>query len=209
MNYIWNRDFSDRYIIDKWPAEGIEAYKNRDGEIIVNPNMRFKKIFSPILESELCFNDDYVNIILHMLAEMDRKSYVNRFTIKRNLLLKDIKDGILGQNLKENINIFSKIEMEKVLNCLLESLDKTDMYKLFEKISKKIFPNASKLYYFESSKNLYIYLGIEKDSETTKKMELLMELFWDITSNLEVYYETHFGIIGIDATMKINHIEID
>lgn len=209
MNYIWNRSFSDRYIIDKWPTEGIEAYKNIDGEIIVNPNMRFKKIFSPILESELCLNDDYVNIIFHMLAEMDRKSYVNRFTIKRNLLLKDVKEGILGQNLKENINIFSKIEIEKVLNCLLESLDKTDMYKLFEKISKKIFPNASKLYYFESSKKFYIYLGIEKDSETIKKMELLMELFWDITSNLEVYYETHFGIIGIDATMKINHIEID
>lgn len=210
MSYIWNKKLSDKYVIDEWPIAGIEAYKDRNnGEIKVNPNIRFEKIFAPALKSDTVLDDNYINIMFHILAEIDRKSYINRFTIKKNLLLNDIENGILGKNIKDNISVFSKTELADTLTCLLETLDGVDMYHLFEKICKKIFPNASKLYFFESSKSFYIYLGIKEDSINTKKIGILKELFWDITADIKIYFDKHFGIIGIVPTMKIDNITID
>ena len=216
MKYIWEAEIStDKYKIDKWPISVLEARKDEYGNIRVNPSLRFYDMFSEILKNEFFVKDEEVtkkgeeilNIVFHILAEMDRKSYINRLDIKKELIIEDISNGLLGKSVKEKYKIFSKEELDRIAGNILE-LKSLDTYKLFERTVKDIFPLASKLFYFRSSERFYIYLGVEKNDKNREKIEFIKEIFWDITEDLEIYYDTHFGIIGNDITMRIDRVEL-
>ena len=53
---------------------------------------------------------------------------------------------------------------------------------------------------------ILIYTGMEKNEKTEQRIRCLTELFLDIRYHVEIYYEHHFGIIGINDTMHIDEI---
>ncbi|MGL5356218.1 MAG: hypothetical protein ACRC0F_00815 [Cetobacterium sp.] len=208
MSYIWKVDTSKNYKLDDNPIPGIEVHNFKNNIIKVNYIVRFQKLISNLLEIETTIENknEIIDIVFHMLAEMDRKSFVNKHVIKREYVLKDIKNGIYGDLIRKKIDIFEERELEILLNGILKSFKKIDLFQLFQNIVKNIFQNASKLYYFESSKVFCIYLGVENEEINRIKIKIIKELFWDITEDIDIYYDLHFGIMGTDETMIIDNI---
>lgn len=78
----------------------------------------------------------------------------------------------------------------------------------FEKALKKFFDTIYIYQHKEKPANYILYISNKKSSVNEDKLELIKALFFDATCSLEVFWEYHFGIIGINETMKINQIAI-
>jgi hypothetical protein len=48
----------------------------------------------------------------------------------------------------------------------------------------------------------------KKTDELEQRLQFLIELFLDIQYRVEIYYEYHFGIIGMEDTMQIDEIAL-
>ena len=60
----------------------------------------------------------------------------------------------------------------------------------------------------EHPDELLIYIWQRKTKELARRMELITRLFLDIRYQAEIFYEYHFGIIGVEETMEIGGIAI-
>ena len=50
--------------------------------------------------------------------------------------------------------------------------------------------------------------GAKKEKSITCKMDFLIKMFVDLPYHVDIYYQHHFGIIGVDTTMKIDQIAL-
>ena len=55
---------------------------------------------------------------------------------------------------------------------------------------------------------LLVYTSSRKNDELEQRLKFLIELFLDIQYHIEIYYEYHFGIIGMEDTMQIDEIAL-
>ena len=53
-----------------------------------------------------------------------------------------------------------------------------------------------------------VFIGQKQEKKIEDKMDFLIQMFVDIPYHVELYYEYHFGIIGIEGTMEIEEIAL-
>ncbi len=53
-----------------------------------------------------------------------------------------------------------------------------------------------------------IYIGADNNDLNRGKIDLLQEMFLPIGYSTRMFWKNHFGIIGVNDTMKIDEIEI-
>jgi hypothetical protein len=119
-------------------------------------------------------------------------------------LFNDISNEVFGEELAKNILFFEKEEVDVVLSGLV-TLYKTGLsIELFKKVLKRIFKNSIVYSSNERAKNIYIYLDEVKQIELENKVNLIVETFLPINMKPLIFWDKHFGIIGLDNTMKVN-----
>ena len=77
---------------------------------------------------------------------------------------------------------------------------------LFNKIIKNIFKNSIVYINKCKHKNIYIYLNEEKSEKLEKKIAIIIDIFLPINFINHIYWDKHFGIIGVNETMVLNNI---
>ena len=82
------------------------------------------------------------------------------------------------------------------------------MIEAFKKSIKKIFKDSIIYDNLSSDTNLVIYLNYMKTEENIKKVEFLKEIFLPIGLELDLFWEYHFGVIGVEITMRIGEIAV-
>ena len=55
---------------------------------------------------------------------------------------------------------------------------------------------------------IFIYTGLKRERSLEQRIRFLIDTFLDIRYRAEVFYEYHFGIIGVEETMQIDEIAI-
>lgn len=230
MNYIWdiliraqdqgikkeNIKFKNAEVCSPY-METSFAYLNvsnlpENMEIEVNPNYRFYEIFKDLFNINIVEDKEIreatLDIILHYLGEIDLKSGVCKEEFHKMFLYRDILNEIYGEELAKNIKEFNKKELDVFLNGLLTLTKTGSSILLLNKIIKIVF-NKSIVYMNKgSNKALYIYLGVKKTKENIKKINAIIDTFLPINISSKLFWNMHFGIIGIDNTMMIDEIVI-
>jgi hypothetical protein len=57
-----------------------------------------------------------------------------------------------------------------------------------------------------SKKEILIYIGQKRTQELENKMDVLIDLFLHIDFKVFLYWQYHFGILGVEDTMKIENM---
>ncbi|MBC2857065.1 hypothetical protein H3N56_11540 [Cetobacterium sp. 2A] len=189
----------------------INKLKNKE-EIEINPYYRFSKEVHDILtpdnyQSDKNLIDKFVNINFHILGEVDLYVGQNKKDIYVKEILKGIKNGELGDDLKENILLFKGYEQHMIADLLYEMYNNLNMIDSFKKIIKLIFPDSIIYDNISSQKKLILYLNYSR-SENRKKIKIIKRIFFPIGLEIDIFWETHFGVIGYPITMKIGEISI-
>ena len=228
MNYIWeallkaDKENISRRNIKFKKAEVCSPYMEmsledinmsllpEENSIEVNVYYRFYEIFKELCDinftesSEL--RETLLDIVLHYLGELDLKEGICKEEFQKRFLLKDINEGVYGDSLKQNIESFEKDDLNVFLSSLITLYKAGTSLQLFNKVLRNIFKKSIIYISQDKPKDIYIYLDEIKDKNLERKIEAILDTFLPINMNSFIFWDKHFGIIGIDKSMKLDEI---
>ena len=225
MNYIWeallkaDKENIDRQKIKFKKAEICSPYMEMSLEdlnlrlipeghsIDVNVYYRFHEIFKELCDINFTENyelkDTLLDIVLHYLGELDLKEGICKEEFQKKFIMKDITEGVYGDILKDNIQSFNSEDLDVFLSGLITLYRTGTSLLLFNRILRNIFKRSIIYSSQDKPKDIYIYLDEIKDKELEKKVEAILDTFLPINMNPFIFWDKHFGIIGIDESMEI------
>ena len=228
MNYIWDillkadeqkfhrKDikFSKAEIFSPYMEIAFDEINStslpEDNIIEVNECYRFYEIFKDLFninnEESMELREVLLDILLHYLGELDLKKGLCKTEFYKDFIMKDILNEVFGENLANNIDYFEKEECDALLNGLINLYKTGVSIQLFNKILRKIFKNSIVYSNKEKPKNIYIYLGEVKTKELENKIDVILDTFLSIDMKPLIFWNQHFGILGLDNTMKNDEI---
>ncbi|EAZ84141.1 iron-dependent peroxidase [Lysinibacillus fusiformis] len=178
----------------------------------VNPYYRyfqiFKDLFHPDHTSDKEFRDCLLDITLHFLAEIDRMQGMNKKEFYIRFILRDIQANVFGKRVRDHIKLFSKKEQEIVALNMLRLYQTGEEIYLIKDTLKNIFKNCFIYVKSEEKAELLLYIQQKKTEKNSKKVELIQEIFLPVGYHIEVYWQYHFGIMGLEETMMLDRIAL-
>jgi len=230
MNYLWE-------VIIQAEREGISAEKLRfrfpkvfsaymeisnafinqstlglEQCIEINPYQRFYEIFKELYQPDYqqgeALRSSLTNLLIHQLAENDVLSGMTKEEYHKALLLQDILEGKNGWLAENAITLFDIDEQQIILGGLLRQYLTGCSIDLFREMMKSLIPDNIVYHNNDRQSEVLIYIGQKKSDTLEKKLRFLISGFLNLAGNVDVYYEYHFGIIGVEETMIIGEIAL-
>lgn len=183
-----------------------------ESRIEINPYYRFYDIFKdlcqPDYEQGEELQNSLFNLIMHQLAENDVLSGMTREEYHKALLLQDILEGRNGWLAQSAISLFSIDEKQVILSGMLRQYLTGCSIDLFREMMTALIPEHIVYHNNEKTSEVLIYIGRKKTETLEKKLQFLVAAFLDLSGVVDIYYEYHFGIIGVEETMCIGELAI-
>ena len=193
-----------------WMEEGGEA-TGKVG-IGVNTYYRFYDIFYnmfPPDDAEFpALRESLTNVSLHMLARNDVRRGLTKEDYYKRLLTKEIMSEGFGGLAKDVFLFMDRTEQERLLEGWLNSFRVGSALPIFVDMVRRLVSDSIVYHGNERPDEVLIYTGLRKERKLEQRIRFLIDTFLDIRYHAEVFYEYHFGIIGVDETMRIDEIAI-
>ena len=179
--------------------------------IPVNALFRFSAIFQYLLHPDVryvlekdkeAFIQKAFDCLMHILCEVDLHHGITRQECYVRKLRQEILQGVFGE---EAAAVVRDLDMEGQLT-VAEELFKTmqcgSSLQGFSHAFHRLFPKGI-LYQSRLSPNeLYAYLDEPRRQPREDMWQLFCHLFLPLDFSVRVFWQVHFGIIGLDGTMK-------
>ena len=123
-------------------------------------------------------------------------------------MVKNIEKGAFGEDIKGNFKVFKEYEKVIIADGLYCMYNFLDMLEAFKKVFKAIFSDSIIYDRLTSETNIVIYLNYKKTKENMLKVDFIKEMFLPLGLEVDLFWEKHFGVIGVDITMRIGEIAI-
>ncbi len=230
MNYLWEAiirareqgiDFHKTDIVSaavfspymELSFEEVNKAEMVEGEQVeINPYYRFNSIFKNMFLPD---NDDYpelkkelFNILMHSIGANDVRMGMTLEEYYKKFLRKDIEQGVFGNVPAEGIKLFDERDIGYLLNGLLRLYRTGTALKLFQEMAVTLLDDCIVYAKNKNPNEILMYVGMKKTKENVKRVQTVIQLFAGLHYQIEVYYEYHFGILGVDATMKMDGIAL-
>ena len=228
MNYIWNIlinaeqrgldrrniTFKEAEIYSPYMEMAFENINEMDFDensiIEINPWYRFYDIFKDLFNINLTENKELrevlFDILIHYLGNIDSNIGLCKKQVCKNLLLKDINAEVYGEYLNKNISAFSSEELDCFLDGLINLYSCNTSLIILKKVLRKVFKNNIVYINKDKPKDVYIYLGVIYSTKDDAKITMIINTFLPINMNPFVFWDKHFGILGVEKTMKLDEI---
>ena len=141
---------------------------------------------------------------VHLLAENDVLSGMTRKEYYKELLYQDIKEGLFGPEILEGIRLFDRDGRETILSGLLRQYETGSSLDIFKDMVEDLIEESIVYRSNDNFHEILVYVGQKEGEKIQGKMELLLRLFVELPYHVEIYYERHFGIMGVDCTMELD-----
>jgi hypothetical protein len=184
-----------------------------DKVIEINLLLRFSYVADSLFLSKIndSLRNQLVNLILHYYSSIDLHQGMNVKYLSAEIFSKWLRSGACGN---QNADLIIKMEIiDKdlflkfigiLINHFFSGFFEGNLYAAFQ----LFFPNGALYQQKNRPKSLILFLNRIK-SDTCDTMVLLLKSFLiPLEYEVTICYENHFGIIGMDETMQIDHITI-
>jgi len=180
--------------------------------IEINPYYRFHEIFKDLHQPDYQEGNELqsslTNLILHQLAGNDVMSGMTKEEYHKKLLLQDISEGKKGRLAKEAMNLFDIDEQQTILSGMLRQYLTGCSIDLFQEMMEALIPDYIVYHNNQKASEVLIYIGRKRSEQLEQKIQFLISGFLNLAGNVDIYYEYHFGIIGVEETMIIDEIAL-
>lgn len=181
-------------------------------QIEINPYYRFLSVFKfinhPDLEEFPVMRSGLFQLLIHQLGENDIQMGMTREEYLKRLLRSALEESIYGRKKAEEFSIFCQEEKEILLEGILKLYRTGESLILFKRLFCSLLKDSIVYENREEADFLMIFIGQKENDLLRKKVKFLLDFFLGIPYKAEIYYEYHFGIIGIEETMCIDEIAI-
>lgn len=184
-----------------------------DGKLIeVNTYFRFydifKNMFSPDLTDYPALRESLTNLLLHMLAKNDVRKGMTKEDYHKRFLAQEITEGGFGEAASEVFGAMNREEQEILLSGWMNSFRVGSALPIFLDMINGLVKDSIVYHNNEFPDEIFIYTGLKRERSLKQRIRFLIDTFLDIRYRAEVFYEYHFGIIGVEETMQIDEIAI-
>lgn len=171
-------------------------------------NAIFSQLLSPYIEEAESVKDYLFDILIHYLVEVDLRHGLSKKEYYIRRLKQSIEAGEYGTAVARR---FVQIETkQQMLLCemMLGQLQTGASIACFAKVIRALFPDAIVYKKQSKEKQVLVYIGelYEKLRENT--IIFIIETFLPLDFSVRLFWEHHFGIVGVAETLKIDAIEI-
>lgn len=206
MKYIWqNYSAENNFCVETKPLSPYLEVGNIGEKILgVNPIPRFHEIFSPLFEynsTEKFKPLEYC--LLHYLAELDLKSGLHKVSAFEHLLDKEIREKIFGERARELYLSLREDEQRIFLIYLRRHEAAHGLRNFFFDATQLFFPET-KFYFQEWERKLLFCIPVKENEHNKNLMELLIFFLLDMGIAYEIFWNSHFGIIGNEETICLD-----
>lgn len=178
----------------------------------MNPYYRFGAIFQELLDANFAGHEELREVLFDMVTQfllfLDCQQGFNKREYYGRFIYEDIKNGMFGKAIKESIPAFTTDEFEMVVQNLITLYRTESSLYLFKQVVRSIFTTSIIYYRSEDTPEILIYLSTAETTKNKQKMDTLIALFLPLGFKYRLYWQEHFGLIGHESTMHINHIVI-
>jgi len=192
----------------RWLDDG-EAMEIR---IEVNTYYRFYEIFKNMFPPEQAdypaLRESLTNLMLHMLAQNDVRRGMTKEDYHKKLLAGEIIQGSFGETAKTVFRGMDREEQEILLGGWIKTFRVGSALTVFLDMVHCLVKDSIVYHSNECLDEILIYTGLKKEKDTEQRIWFLVDTFLDIRYRVEIFYEYHFGIIGVEETMQIGEIAI-
>ncbi len=178
----------------------------------INPNYRFQKVFQELFHPDVtdypALRKGLFQLLIHQIGENDIRAGMTREEYYKKMLGRAFADGDYGVEKKEAYTLFQGNEREILLEGLLTLYREGDSIELFRRVMTALIPRCIVYGSNDNPYEILIYVGRRQTEMLEKKVQFVIAHFLNIRYQPELYYEYHFGIIGMEETMQVGEIAI-
>lgn len=229
MNYAWeaalmaDRDGIAREQLLFEPVHNGSPYTEVVNEMInlnnldhvlveINPLYRFPREFSEILSLDVQDYEQARTLLfrtyVQYMVQLDLRQGLSKQEYILRFLLKDLLDGTCGSQAAAVIKHFEKENLKPLLRLLRKLYECGSSVYLFREVMRSIYPDSIVYACNEEVRQLLIYVGIKETPRERERLEFLQDMFLPINYHVFLFWEHHFGIIGVEETMKLDEMVI-
>lgn len=183
------------------------------GTIELNLLYRFADMFQDILAPEHIglkeeeyeeFRMFFADAVLHAVLYTDLRHGLS----KRDLYIRKIREELLdGTFWKGAVRAFRQIErlkQNRLAALLLSQMETGSSLIIFRRAVLILYPEAMLYQMRYERKKLLLYLSSRKTDAGEQIMQLVQDLFLPTGFELRIFWQYHFGVIGIEDAMKLD-----
>ncbi|WP_127533681.1 iron-dependent peroxidase [Paenibacillus kobensis] len=224
MNYIWDllirsvQAGLSKQDIRFVPARSYSPYMelslehlNASGAetvVEVNPYYRFEPIFRSLLDPNVEEYDELrhqlFDLVMHQLGSIDLMQGMSRQEYYVQFLLRDIEEGAFGVRVRDGITKFNREERDAIAANLLGLYQTGEALYWMKQTMRSLFKRSTIYAICEEKDELILYVGQEETPASRAKVELILDLFLPVRFRTELYWSRHFGILGVEDTMRLD-----
>ncbi len=227
MNYIWDiaiqahkegisksdlfweqgKDVSPYY---EQSFSSINQINIENTNIEINALCRFANLFSRYLHDGFVQNPEFkmyfYDLVIHFLSEIDLGKGICKESIYLSELENDIKAGVYGEDISNNYKTIK--DSYNLLPLVIKQIRIGSSLKIFRESIMRVYKDALVYQIKEEPNKVLVYLGKKKTSEENSKYDFLEKMFCPIEYEVRVFWENHFGVLGVDVTLVLDGIEL-
>ena len=186
--------------------------------IEVNAYYRYSAVFEALLGEDMDgmpeFREVFFDILAHYLSGLDLRSGMCRGEYYMKFLSEDLAAGVFGQKrtdvlwqkARESLNCFDRKAKRLVLAGLLRMYKIGASMSLLAQLLRTLYPDSIVYLDVRDVREVLIYTGMKQTEELSGQMELLCYLFVPADYSVKLFWDRHFGLMGIPETMEIGEI---
>ncbi|MCM1560820.1 MAG: hypothetical protein NC123_14965 [Butyrivibrio sp.] len=227
MNYVWEvllaageaniGEAELRFYPERAPSPYVEvsfAEMNltapEDAEVGVNPLYRFSDVFSRVFAPDVCAYEEarnlFLDVFMHYMAHYDLFSGMNKQEYYLRFLREDLLGKAYGERVAEAFSLFDKTEQRRIAAALFSLYRSGHGKELFRELVTALYENAIVYEGRDRAEALYLYVGRRETEEERKRVGFLTDTFLPVNEEVEVFYDSHFGIVDLEETMILDRV---
>lgn len=227
MNYVWEaalaadeagiRREEVRYVpvrngspYTEVVLENINDKKIQSPNVEMNPLYRFAKEFSCLFDINLegyeITRQLVFEIFMQYLIQQDLRQGLSRQEYALRFLLRDLTGGICGSETIGILEQFDKMKIRRLLCLILKLYQCGSSVWLFREVMRCMYPKSLVYANNDETRQILAYIGIKETKQERERLEFLQDLFLPINDQIYLFWEHHFGIIDVEATMVMDEM---
>lgn len=195
----------------------INEKKVTSPEIELNLLYRFADIFQDILMQENSglteeeyreFGTFFIDAALHVILYADLRHGLTKREIYIRKIASELREGIFFSGMAKDFNRIEKSKQERLAALALCQMETGSSLRLFRRALLVLYPNVLLYQIKKEEKKLLLYISSRENSREAGKLRFVTEMFLPVGYDLRVFWEHHFGIIGVEGTMVTDEIAL-
>ncbi len=176
----------------------------------MNPLYRFARELAALFDQDLTGLEQtrgiFFDVFMQYTVQQDLRQGLSRQEYILRFLLSDLLEGVCGSSAAHAVRGFAKEKLRQLLRLIRKLYQCGSSLYLFKEVMRCMYPDSFVYVSNEAARQILIYVGEKETKGERERLVFLQDMFLPIDHQVYLFWEHHFGIIGVEETMVVDEV---